>query len=185
MKRTREFEIAWQGLKEGAHQYEYQLDDAFMAAHEAPEELHGWHAVVTLTFEKHQSFFRLHFDVGGHVTTPCDRCGDDFVLKLWDEFDLIIKLLGENDEEKQDDEDADIVFIPRSETVLDISGWLYEFTMLSLPLQRVHPELPDGANGCNPEALKLLNRLSESEADQPKNNIWKGLDAFKDKNNKN
>lgn len=183
MKRTREFEIAWQGLKEGVHTYEYVLDDAFMAAQDTPEELHDWHAVVKLIFEKHQSFFLLHFDVGGHVTTPCDRCGDEFVLKLWDEFDLIIKLLGETEEEKEEDEDADIVFIPRSETVLDISKWLYEFAMLSLPLQRVHPETPDGQDGCNPEALKLLQRFSAS--DQSGNSIWKGLEAFKDKNNKN
>lgn len=183
MKRTREFEIAWQGLKEGAHQYEYVLDDAFMEAHDAPEELHGWHATVALTFEKHASFFRLHFDVGGHVTAPCDRCGDEFVLKLWDEFDLIVKLLGETEEEKDENDDADIVFIPRSETVLDISNWLYEFVLLSLPLQRLHPARPDGQPDCNPEALKLLNRLSES--DRPSNNIWKGLEAFKDKNNKN
>lgn len=184
MKRTREFEIAWQGLKDGVHQYEYILEDAFMEAHDAPEELHDWHAVVGLTFEKHQSFFRLHFDVGGYVTTPCDRCGDDFVLKLWDEFDLVIKLLGETEEENNEDEDGDIVFIPRSETVLDISAWLYEFALLSLPLQRLHPDGPDGQHGCNPEALKLLNRLSEPE-DQPASNIWKGLDAFKDKNNNN
>jgi uncharacterized metal-binding protein YceD (DUF177 family) len=75
-----------------------------------------------------------------------------------------------------------VVFIPRSETVIDISNWLYEFVMLSIPLQRVHPDKEDGTSTCNPEVLDLLNKLSEPE-DKPKA-IWKGLEALKEKTNK-
>jgi len=181
MKHSREHEIAWQGLKVGTHNYEFVLDDAFMQSHGAPAETGGWDARVALRFDKHESFFMLHFDVGGSVTLPCDRCGDDFRLSLWDEFDLLIKLSGEDDE-SGDDEDADVVFIPRHETVLDISGWLYEFTMLALPVQRIHPAGPDGQPTCNPEALRLLGDLTSGDTanepgadNQPANTIWKGL----------
>lgn len=182
MKNSREFEIAWQGLKPGVHEYSFTLDDAFMQAHSAPAEFFNWKAQVGMRFDKHESFFMIHFDIGGTVTTPCDRCGDDFDLKLWDEFDLLVKLSGEDDE-RNEDEDADVVFIPRSETVIDISDWLYEFTMLSLPLQRIHADKPDGTPGCNPEALRLLGDLAGQEGEgteptedvQPANSIWKGL----------
>jgi uncharacterized metal-binding protein YceD (DUF177 family) len=63
--------------------------------------------------------------------------------------------------------------------VLDISGWLYEFVMLSIPLQRVHPDKENGEPGCNPEIIKLLNQLSDP-GEEPKNDIWKGLDALKE-----
>lgn len=181
MKHNREFEIAWQGLKPGLHTYEYELNDKFFEEEEQKDvDFRDLDAQVTLKFDKKTNFFLCHFDIDGSVTVACDRCGDDFKLRLWDEFDLLIKLTGTEDADEID-EDADVVFIPRSETVIDIRNWLYEFVMLSIPLQRVHPDKKDGTPGCNPEALNLLDKLSEPE-DKPKNDIWKGLDALKDKN---
>ena len=174
MKHNREFEIAWLGLKIGEHEYEFTIGDPFMREHGAPDELHNWNAQVKLTFDRQQSFFRLHFDVSGSVTVPCDRCGDDFSLSLWDEFDLLIKLTGDEEDERETDDEADVAFLSRHETVIDISSWIYEFVMLSLPLQRVHPPTADGEPGCNAEALRLLSQLSAKE-DAPEHDIWKGL----------
>jgi hypothetical protein len=47
-------------------------------------------------------------------------------------------------------------------------------------LQRVHPDKPNGEPGCNPEALKLLNKLAETGEEEPKKDIWKGLEALKE-----
>lgn len=176
MKHSREFEIAWQGLKPGTHKFVYSIDDEFMKDRHLEDAFTDWNATVSLTFDKKSDFFLLHFDIDGNVTVPCDRCGDPFKLTLWDEFDLVVKLTGEDTDEK-DDED-DIIFIPKSETVIDISNWLYEFVILSIPLQRIHPDDANGNPGCNPQALQLLNMLSD-QGDVKKNNIWKGLDAIK------
>lgn len=173
MKHNREFEIAWLGLKEGEHVYDFNIGDAFMQAHGAPEELKNWAAVVLLRFVKHPSFFQLHFDVSGSVVVPCDRCGDDFQLVLWDEFELVVKLSGDEDKLAETQDEADVVFIPRSETVVDISDWLYEFVMLSVPLHKLHPD-----NACNPKALQLLNELSVHE-EVSENSIWNGLKNIK------
>ncbi len=181
MKHNREFEIAWQGLKPGVHTFQYEIGNRFLEDREIESEIQELDAQIKLTFDKKVNFFMLHFDVGGTVTLPCDRCGDDFQLQLWDEFDLLIKLAGEDADEI--DEESDVVFIPRSETVIDISNWLFEFVMLSIPLQRIHPDNPDGSSGCNPQALNLLNQLRETE-EEPKRDIWKGLEALKNKTNK-
>ncbi len=177
MKHTREFEIAWQGLKPGEHTYIYDLDDQFMQERGAGEDFRNWNARITFTFDKHENFFMLHFDVDGNVTVGCDRCGSEFELRLWDEFDLVIKLMGLDGEEMPDEED-DVVFIPRSETVIDIADWLYEFTTLSVPLQHIHPDKPDGTPGCDPAALDLLGKLTENEH-HTENELWKGLEALK------
>jgi uncharacterized metal-binding protein YceD (DUF177 family) len=176
MKHNREFEIAWQGLKPGPHTYVYDIDDRFMQEREVDESFKDWDAKITLAFDKHENFFMLHFDVDGQVTVPCDRCGDDFKLRLWDEFDLIIKLMGEDAEDIEDE--VDVAFIPRSETVIDISSWLYEFLMLSIPLQHIHPEGTDGVSGCNQQALNLLDQLSEHHEEKI-NPLWKGLEGIK------
>jgi uncharacterized metal-binding protein YceD (DUF177 family) len=182
MKHNREFEIAWQGLKPGVHVFQYELTDKFIADRIQTEvDFRDLDAQVNLRFDKKNNFFLCHFDIDGSITAACDRCGVDFKLRLWDEFDLVVKLIGTEEAEEIDD-DADVVFIPRNETVIDISDWLYEFVMLSIPLQRVHPDKEDGAEGCDPEVMKLLTRLSEPHVEQ-KNDIWKGLEAFKDKEN--
>ncbi len=187
MKHPREFEIAWMGLKPGVHEYQYELGDRFFGELDAPAEYSNWNVVVKLRFDRQATFFQLHFDVGGKVTVACDRCGDLFPLQLWDEFNLLIKLSGD-EEAVTAEEDADMVFIPRSETVINISEWLYEFSLLSVPLQRLHPDSPDGQPGCNPQALQLLGKLAEphpeENPEQPptgEDSRWEGLKVFKDK----
>ena len=182
MKHNREYEIAWQGLKPGPHTYVYDIDDRFMQERDADESFTDWDAKITLVFDKHDGFFMLRFDVDGYVNVPCDRCGDDFKLRLWDEFNLVIKLMGEDAGEIEDEDD--VVFIARSETVIDISNWLYEFVMLSVPLQHIHPDNADGTSGCNPQALNLLDKLSEPP-EHIQNPLWKGLESLKEEKPKN
>ena len=180
MKYKREFEIAYLGLKEGVSQYEYEIDNDFFSrlGFEHPD-FETIEAVVKLNFDKRSGFFLLHFDIDGRVNVACDRCGDYFDLKLWDEFDLVLKLTSDAIPESGTNDEDDVVFIPRSETVIDLSEWIYEFILLSIPMQRVHPSKDDGSEGCNPEALKMLKQMSEEHKEQ-KNNIWKDLDTFKD-----
>ncbi len=175
MKHTREFEIAWQGLKPGLQQFAYEIDDKFMQEKGGDPLCSNWNAKVTLGFDKHESFFILNFDVNGGVTVQCDRCGDDFELRLWDEFKLVVKLVGEDAAELEDEDD--VVFISRGETVIDISDWLYEFLMLSLPLQRIHPDGADGESGCNKKALSLLESMNEIPTAETQQ-IWKGLERL-------
>lgn len=169
MKHNREFEIAWLGLKEAEHIYDFSIDDVFMQAKGVPEELKDWKAHVRLKFVKHSSFFQLHFDISGSVVVPCDRCGDEFKLELWDEFELIVKLTAEGEKIAEAQDEADVVFVPRTETVLDVSAWLYEFVMLSLPLHKLHPE-----DSCNPKALALLQELSVPD-EHTERSVWSDL----------
>jgi len=183
MKSNREFEIAWQGLKPGEHLYQYELDDRFINQKDTTHDFKNLHALVNLRFDKKSNFFLLHFDIDGTITAPCDRCGDEFELQLWDEFDLMIKLVGEDVEDTV--EDADAVFIPRNQTVLDLSDWMYEFIMLSVPLQKVHPDDENGEPGCNPQALGLLQSMTiHEDQEQKKKDIWKGLEGLKTKKKK-
>lgn len=179
MKSKREFEIAWQGLKLGEHVFEYELDDQFINEMDVEkiESIEQLKAKIVVTFDKHTSFFQLKFDVGGNVVVPCDRCGDDMTLTLWDEFDLTMKLVNEEDLENVEDE-ADIAFISRNDTVIDLSKWLYEYLMLSIPLHHIHPENEQGESECNPEALALLEKMREDHQQNSKNDLWKGLEKI-------
>lgn len=189
MKYHREFEIAYVGLKNGVHTYTYDIGKPFFELIGADaEDLEAIAIQVTVTFDKHPNFFELKFDINGSVDVACDRCGDPFTLPLWDEFDLIVKLNEHSTEEEGTEDDGDIVFLSKNETVLDLSEWIYEFIMLSIPMQRIHPDDAEGNTTCNKDNLALLDKMSqqakdeEASKEQQKNDIWKGLDAFKNNN---
>lgn len=188
MNYHREFEIAWQGLKTGLHDYKFEVNDRVLTelGYEHPD-FENLESVVDLKFEKETSFFLLQFDIQGKVDVVCDRCGDYFPLQLWDEHKLVVKLTDtvEKAAEMNEHEEGDVVFMPRSETVINIFEWIYEFIILSLPIQKIHPDLADGNPGCNPEALKLLKKMNESAEAPRTNTIWKGLDQFKNNISKN
>jgi len=183
MKNSRVFEIAWQGLKLGEHELIFDLDDKFLMWKYPETEYKQLNVQIKVTFDKQVNFFMFHFNIAGSLIVPCDRCGEEFELSLWDEFDLLVKLNDVEDED-QIEEEADVVFISRSETVLDISDWLYEFLMLSIPLQKIHPQDAKGNDTCNPDVLAFLKQSAEALEQENKNTIWKGLDSIKIENNK-
>jgi uncharacterized metal-binding protein YceD (DUF177 family) len=183
MKNSRVFEIAWQGLKLGEHELIFDLDDKFLMWKYPETEFKQLNVQIKVTFDKQVNFFMFHFNIDGTLVVPCDRCGEEFELSLWDEFDLLVKLNDVEDED-QIEEEADVVFISRSETVLDISDWLYEFLMLSVPLQKIHPQDAKGNDTCNSDVLAFLKQSAEALEQENKNTIWKGLDSIKIEDNK-
>ncbi|WP_222167286.1 YceD family protein [Edaphocola aurantiacus] len=195
MRYHREFEIAYVGLKNGVHTYNYEIGKPFFELIGAEaEDLEAVNVQVTVTLDKHPNFFALKFDINGSVDVACDRCGEIFTLPLWDEFDLIVKLRDHTmEDEDETEDDGDIVFLSKNETVIDLSEWIYEFILLSIPMQRIHPDDAEGNTTCNKDNLALLDKMSQQQAEedeeaakeQQKNNIWKGLDAFKNNNNQN
>lgn len=182
MKKFRDFEITWTGLNEGVHEFTYHLDDEKLADLSFEQEDFSKVSVdIHLTFTKHLNFFELLFDYDGELESVCDRCGDPLILQLWDEFPLVIKLADsaeQADRLNDEEEDSDIFYLARSQSSFNVFEWLYDFLVLSVPIQKIHEEDEDGNSLCNPEAIKLLKQM-EDEVKQSGNNIWKGLDQFK------
>lgn len=179
------FDIAHVGLKTGEHLYEYDIDNSFLEEMGyIGEEMKDLQCKVNLKFEKLTNLFQLKFDLDGKATVACDRCGDDMELKVWDEYDLIIKI--SFDESLQEAfEDDGVLFIPKHESIIDLSSYVYEFLLLSIPIQHVHGEDEEGNSLCNQEVLKKLNQYKAEQEEKEHNerkNIWKGLDNFKDNN---
>jgi uncharacterized metal-binding protein YceD (DUF177 family) len=131
--------------------------------------------------DKHTSFLMLKFEVGGNVQVSCDRCGNPLTKELWDEFDMLVKMVDNPEELNDQEENPDVFYISRTESHLDVSGWIYEFVSLSIPLQHMCSEDEMGGPQCNKEVLERLRKMEE-EANVNKENdnpIWKGLDKFR------
>jgi len=177
MSQGREYEIAFVGLKPGEHDYVYQVTDKFFETYQ-PQEFTNCVATVKLKLDKKVGFMLLKFDVDGRVEVTCDRCGNNLPLQLWDEFNLVVKMVDNPDEMNEKEEDPDIYYISKNESHLNVADWIYEFINLSIPMQKMCKEDEIGGPKCNKEVLAKLKKMGEkASSDTP--GIWKGLDQFK------
>jgi len=184
MANKRAFEIAFVGLKPGEHVFNYEVDDKFFAEKGGHPDFTNCEARIKLTLDKKSSFMLLKFEIGGKADSTCDRCGNPLQIDIWDEFNMLVKMV-ENPEEMNDqEEDPDVQYISRTESHIDVGTWIYEFVLLSLPLQKVCGDDEHGRSKCNPEVIEKLKEM-EVKASETSNDLWKGLEQFKKSNKSN
>ena len=178
MGQNRSFDIAFVGLTHGLHEFNYRIEDKFFVDF-GEQDFSNCDTNMKLVLDKHTGFLQLQFDVDGIIETICDRCGNALRVQLWDEFKLIIKLVDDPDTMNSQEEDPDIYYINRNESHLSVASWIYEFIILSIPIQHVCKENEKGESTCNQKALDALSKLKGLPIDVLDTNIWKGLDQFK------
>ncbi len=179
MSHRREYEIAFVGLKPGEHHFSYEISDKFFEDFQQ-QDFSNCKAVVKLTLDKKTGFMLCKFDVDGHVELICDRCGNNLRIQLWDEFNLVVKMVDDPDVMNDREEDPDIYYISKNESHLHVADWIYEFINLSIPMQRRCKEDEVGGPQCNLEVLEKLKKMEEDAKSAETSSIWKGLDQFKD-----
>jgi uncharacterized metal-binding protein YceD (DUF177 family) len=179
MANRRAYEIAFVGLKPGVHEFNYELNDAFFIEKGA-EDLTNVVAHVKLLLEKNNGFMILKFEVGGKTDVTCDRCGNPLKMDLWDEFKMLVKLVENAEGMNEEEEDPDVFYLSRTESQLEVSDWLYEFVLLSIPMQRMCSREEMGGPQCNNEVLEKLREMEARTLDNNANTLWKGLDQFND-----
>ena len=155
MKDLKEFNISFTGLKLGKHQFEYKIDNTFFEYFQH-HEFENADIKIDLNFEKKHNMFNLMFDSKGIVTVACDVTAEPFDLKVKGNLPLIVKF----GEEYNDDND-EVLIIPQNQVQLDVSHFIYEMIILSLPIKRVHPGVEDGT--LESEVLKKLEEYKIKE----------------------
>jgi uncharacterized metal-binding protein YceD (DUF177 family) len=176
MHNKHEYDIPFVALKPGEHVYEYSIDDRFFEAY-GEQDFEKSQFQIKLTLDKQTNLMQLKFEVGGQANVVCDRCGNDLTLDIWEEFKLFIKLDDNPDAMNETEEDPDIFYIGRGDSIVKIADWLFEFASLSLPYQRICKENESGESQCNKAALDFLKKSEElvKQAEAPTSNIWDSL----------
>jgi uncharacterized metal-binding protein YceD (DUF177 family) len=177
MNSKREFEIPFVGLKPGIHAFEYNITEKFFEPYQQ-QDFKNVVANIKLTLDKKQGFMLLKFEIGGSVQVNCDRCGNDLPIELWDEFNIVVKLVDDPDTMNSQEEDPDVYYISRGESHLHVADWIFEFVNLSIPMQKMCKPEEIGGPHCNKEVLDMLKKMDE-ENQREGNPIWKGLEKFK------
>jgi uncharacterized metal-binding protein YceD (DUF177 family) len=170
MKALQEFEIPFLGLKEGVHDYAFDIDAAFFESFEYSEVKQG-DVHVDVSLERQERMLIFNFSINGAVELPCDRCLAPMQLEVKGDERLIVKYGQEWGEESEE-----VIIMPETESRIDISGFIYEYIMLMLPFKRVHPEDSD-ERMCDVSMLEKLDQHSDTGSD-PR---WDALKDLKDK----
>lgn len=87
---------------------------------------------AVLHVDNHSLTVDVACEISGSVTVECDRCLEDLEIPVETSF--------EESYAPQTDE-------------LDLSQDIYDYILVSLPMQRVHPD-----GGCNGETIKYLSK---------------------------
>ena len=140
-----QFKIDLKDQSADVARYEFSLDDSYFQAIDAPAISSGRLQTV-LEVSKSGACYELRFHTDGCVRIPCDLCLDDYDQSVCTDNSLTVKLADSFSEE------GDMLTIPESEGVVDVSWYIYEFIALSLPVRRVHEP-----GKCNPAMIDVLH----------------------------
>lgn len=152
MKTLKAYTIPFVGLKEGKHDFDYQIDNTFFLDFEY-DEFNAVNIKVELLFEKKPTLLELVFDAEGTVNVNCDLTNEPFDLGIKDTFKLVVKF---GDEYNNDNED--ILIVPHGEYEINVAQYIYELIILAMPAKKIHPGIEDGT--LKSDILEKLEELS-------------------------
>ena len=173
MKQLNEFLIPFAGLKLGKHQFEYQINKAFFDSFDY-DDFESTAIKVSVVFEKKNTMLELNIKHNGTVYVPCDLTNEMFDLPIKGKGRLLVQF-----GEAYNDDNDELLILPHGEHQINISQFIYEMIVLSIPLRRVHPGVKDGT--LNTESLQKLNELRVEEVQEDKNKAAENIDPRWDK----
>ncbi|WP_055436147.1 YceD family protein [Lacinutrix algicola] len=157
MKPLKEFTIPFVGLKEGKHQFDFNIENKFFE-YFGYEDFNSSNLKVDVDFVKKSTLLELHFEVSGTVNVNCDVTNEPYDQSIENAFDLVVKF-----GEEYNDENIDILIISHGEYEINIQQYVYELIVLAMPTKRIHPGIEDGT--LDSDILERLEELSPKEKD--------------------
>ena len=139
---TKQYAIAWKGLKNGTYRFDFKVDNALFEAYGSTDIKDG-DLSVGVTLERGESMLSLQTVIRGTVTVACDRT---LLVRFSDEVA---------------DYDGEVMWISPAEGEVSLAQYIYESIVLSLPYQRVHPE-----GECDADMLHRFRIVSQEEFSQ-------------------
>ena len=152
MEESQRYAIPYKGLKNGCHEFRFEVDGSLFEEYQSTEIKDG-RCEVTVVADRSESQVTLDVAIAGYVVVECDRCLEECRIPVHYQGRLLVKFSDEVHEY-----DGEVMWLLPMEDEIDLKQYIYESIVLSLPYQRVHPE-----GECNPEMLERFRIVSDSE----------------------
>lgn len=173
------YNIEFKGLKEGLHEYEFEINNTFFE-HFNEGLVENGEVTSNVKLEKRSAFLKLHLTISGWLELTCGRCLENYPQDVELEAQLFVKY----GEEKEFDEGDNVIWVSPKEHHLNLAQTLYEYITLSIPLRQVHPN-EIGENSCNQEMLDRIDNITQAEDAEEEEEIdprWAALKNLKNNN---
>ncbi|MCQ9634937.1 DUF177 domain-containing protein [Chryseobacterium sp. WG14] len=176
MDKLRNYDVSFSGLKNGKHEFRFEIDKTFFQLFETEQEFTNPRIAVDVLLDKHTTFLEFVIKIHGLVELVCDITNEDFDYSIENEIKILV-----NFGEEYDDSNEDVITIPSGEHAFNVAHLIYENVMLSIPMKKISPHVSD-------EDLKVLDQFSpkeieETEEEEHKSDPrWEALRKLKDKN---
>ncbi|MBT2620649.1 MULTISPECIES: YceD family protein [Chryseobacterium] len=175
MDKLRNYDVSFSGLKNGKHQFKFEIDQSFFQLFDTEQEFTNPRITVDAFLEKHTTFLEFEIKINGIVELVCDITNAEFDYPIENEIKVLVKF-----GEEYDDSDENVITIPSTDHAFNVAQLIYENVMLSIPMKKVSPNVSD-------EDLEILDQFSpkdieEVEEEHESDPRWEALKKLKDKN---
>ncbi len=167
--------IKYSGLKEGAHDFHFDLDDRFFEQFDS--DVNKGIVKVDINFVKKTNLLVLENSLHGEVEVECDRCLDPLNIPVFFTGKLFVKIQDAEPSEKDLSMDDEIMYVSTAESEINLDQYIYESVMLSLPYKKVHPDDEHGETTCNKDMIAKLDKhlVDEDKDDDTIDPRWETL----------
>lgn len=175
MEDLKKFEVEIYQLKVGIHHYNFEIKDEFFQLLGTSLVEKGLLGTV-VTLEKSRDFFKLNFQIRGHVTLTCDRSLDEFEHYINVNKNLFIRY-AERAEEISDDQET----ITPDTLSINLAKYIYEYIGLEIPYKKLHPRFRDQSTSNDDSLVYQTETYKKEDLEDDIDPRWKEL--LKLKNN--
>lgn len=158
-----EYLIPLNGLSAGKTPFKWHVGKEFLESFGNSEVVDA-EILADVKVEKSGNYIGVDCSLDGSLVVPCDRCLEDLEIPVSEMIRLSIKFGSEPSDpalSNVTEDEREVVYLPADEASMDMAQIIYDYIMLALPLQRVHP---DGE--CNPVVMKYLITDAEMPQDR-------------------
>ena len=153
--KQKEFNIPFSGLKQGKHDFKYEIDNKFFESF-GYDEFNEVDATLSIVLTKTSTMLELDFEASGSVNVDCDITSEPYDQPIQGDLHLVVKF-----GEEYNDDDDEILILPHGEHQINVAQYIYEMVILAVPQKRVHPGIEDGT--LKSEALERLQSLQPKD----------------------
>ena len=175
MDRLRNYEVSFSGLKEGKHNFQFEIGTSFFELFETEQEFSNPKILANILLDKHSTFLEFWIETKGTVDLVCDISNEKFEYPIENSTKVLVKF-----GEEYDDSNEEVITIPQSDFAFNVAQIIYELVILSIPMKKLSPNLTE-------EDLEILEKFSPQEIEEETHQEdldprWAALKQLKNKN---
>lgn len=167
--KRRDYLMEFNKLHPGQNTLEFSIHDMFLES--MGSTIRGMQALATVQVNKTETMYQIDVHLEGTMQLTCDRCLDNFDCPIKGDYGLILKL-----SETENYDDDEIVYISPGTHEYDLSQFLFDVSMLSIPLKKTCDQ---AQKACNPEVTQRLSQIDTMDEDE-KDPRWEELKKIKE-----